>query len=79
VLVPPNTHWAPVSVQVLLVQQGPPVLPHGWQVEVVRPVRLAVAQASSYDEHPLPVTKVEVGQQGSPELPQPQRPDLQLP
>jgi hypothetical protein len=43
----PRTHWAPASLQVLLEQQAPPVLPHGWQVAAVSPVRLAEAHASS--------------------------------
>jgi hypothetical protein len=68
----------PASVQVLPEQHGLSFLPQGWQVEPV--VLLVVdAQARSKLEQPLLVGKVLVGQQGSPALPQVQRPVLQVP
>jgi hypothetical protein len=72
-------------VQVLPEQQGPFNLPQDWQLETVMVVlvlvlvAVPVPQARSYVAQPVEVGKVAVGQQGSPELPQVQRPDLQLP
>lgn len=66
-------------MQLELLQQGPPVLPHAWQVETVVVPVLVVPQARSYVAQPVPVGKVLDRQHGSPELPQVQRPDLQVP
>ena len=69
----------PGSVQVELAQQGPPVLPQGWHVEEERLLMLLEVQARSLVAQPLPVGKLLDGQHGSPEFPQVQRPDLQVP
>ena len=70
----------PASVQVLPLQHGPSFFPQAWQVLTVVPELLTLEpQARSYVAQPEEVGNVVVGQQGSPALPQPQRPDLHVP
>jgi len=68
----------PASLQVLPAQQGAPALPQGAHTEVLSPGVLVV-QARSKLAHGVPVGKLPLLQQGSPWLPQVQRPDLQVP
>jgi len=74
----------PVSVRMprllllLVLQHGPPALPHGAHTEVLDPVELVV-HARSKLAQPVPVGRVPLAQQGSPVLPQVHRPDLHVP